>query len=70
MRCTAEMRLPCKEVRRSYKAILFVGCALTAIHAGDWARWLWQGEQRMQAIIVALLCVLTVLLGIKAVGVV
>ena len=64
------MRLPCKEVRRSYKAILLAGCALSAIHAGDWARYLWQGGQRVQAIVVLFLCVLVVLLGIKSIGVV
>ena len=70
MRCAAAMRSPCKEVSLSYKAMLLVGCALTAVHAGDWARYLWKNEQRPQATIIALLCVLVLMLAVKAVGVV
>lgn len=64
------MRLPCKEVRRLYKMILLVGGALTAVHAGDWARFLWKHDQRPQAIIIALLCALVLALAVRAVSVV
>ncbi len=61
------MRSPCKEVRRLYKAILLAGCVLSAVHAGDWARFLWQKKQKPQAIVIVLLCVLVLALAVKAV---
>ncbi|MBQ6713566.1 MAG: hypothetical protein IJN28_07265 [Selenomonadales bacterium] len=53
-----------------YKAILLAGALLSALHTGDWARYLWQRGKRPQAAVISLLCALVLVLAVRAVGVV
>ena len=54
-----------------YKAMILAGTLLSAVHAADWARHLWQKEEkRPQATVIAILCVLVLALAVKAVTVV